>query len=69
MGSGFDALGLERRIRFIEMPELMRSRYQDFTEADDTRLRAAGYNKPSTELEIAVRHFVSTHLDTEDQYR
>jgi ADP-L-glycero-D-manno-heptose 6-epimerase len=69
VGSVFDALGLERRIRFVEMPESMRPRYQYFTESDETRLRAAGYNKPSTALEIAVRHFVSTHLDTEDQYR
>jgi ADP-L-glycero-D-manno-heptose 6-epimerase len=69
VGSIFDSLGLERRIRFVEMPEAMRPRYQYFTEADQTRLRAAGYNKPGTELEAAVGHFVSTHLDTEDQYR
>jgi ADP-L-glycero-D-manno-heptose 6-epimerase len=69
VGSIFDSLRLERRIRFVEMPEAMRPRYQYFTEADQTRLRAAGYNKPGTELEAAVGHFVSTHLDTEDQYR
>ena len=69
VGSIFDTLGLERRIRFIEMPEAMRPRYQYFTEADDTRLRAAGYNKSGTELEAAIGHFVTTHLNTEDQYR
>jgi ADP-L-glycero-D-manno-heptose 6-epimerase len=69
VGSIFDSLGLERKIRFIEMPEAMRPRYQYFTQADDTRLRAAGYNKPGTDLEAAVGHFVGTHLNTEDQYR
>jgi ADP-L-glycero-D-manno-heptose 6-epimerase len=69
VGSIFDTLGLERRIRFVEMPESMRPRYQYFTQADQARLRAAGYNQPSTELEAAVSHFVSTHLDTEDPYR
>jgi ADP-L-glycero-D-manno-heptose 6-epimerase len=69
VGSIFDTLGLERRIRFVEMPEAMRPRYQYFTEADASRLRAAGYNRPATELEAAVGHFVRTHLDAEDPYR
>jgi ADP-L-glycero-D-manno-heptose 6-epimerase len=69
VGAIFDSLGLERQVRFVEMPEPMRPRYQYFTQSDATRLRAAGYNKPGTELEAAVGHFVRTHLDTEDQYR
>jgi ADP-L-glycero-D-manno-heptose 6-epimerase len=69
VGSIFDALKLERRIRFVEMPEAMRPRYQYFTQANDTRLRAAGYNKPGTKLEAGVKHFVSTYLDTDDPYR
>jgi len=69
VGSIFDALGLERKVRFVDMPEAMRPRYQYFTQADSTRLRAAGYNKPGTALEAAVSHFVATHLDTEDPYR
>jgi ADP-L-glycero-D-manno-heptose 6-epimerase len=69
VGAIFDSLGLERRIRFIEMPEAMRPRYQYFTQADDSRLRAAGYNKPATALEAAVGDFVRNHLNTEDSYR
>jgi ADP-L-glycero-D-manno-heptose 6-epimerase len=69
VGSIFDALRLERRIRFIDMPEPMRPRYQYFTEADEARLHAAGYNRAGTPLEAAVGHFVSAHLDTDDQYR
>ena len=69
VGSIFDTLGLERRIRFIEMPEAMRPRYQYYTEADVSRLRAAGYNRPGPELEAAVGHFVSPHLNTAAPYR
>ena len=69
VGSIFDALGMERKIRFVEMPEVMRPRYQYFTEANPARLHAAGYNKPGTQLEDAVGHFVKTYLNTGDTYR
>jgi ADP-L-glycero-D-manno-heptose 6-epimerase len=69
VGSIFDALGLERKIRFVDMPEAMRSRYQYFTQADATRLRATGYNRPGTALEEAVSHFVKAYLNTADAYR
>lgn len=69
VGSIFDSLGLVRKIRFVEMPEAMAPRYQYFTQSDPTRLRAAGYNKPGTELEEAIGHFVRTYLDTDDPYR
>ncbi|GAB0117382.1 ADP-glyceromanno-heptose 6-epimerase [Acidisoma sp. 7E03] len=69
VGSIFDSLGLERKIRFVEMPEAMRPRYQYFTEANPARLQAAGYNRPGTQLEEAVGHFVRTYLDTDDPYR
>lgn len=69
VGSIFDALGQERKIRFVEMPEAMRPRYQYFTEADPKRLHAAGYNRPGTPLEDAVGHFVKTYLNTADAYR
>jgi ADP-L-glycero-D-manno-heptose 6-epimerase len=69
VGAIFDSLKLERRIRFIDMPESMRPRYQYFTQSDQTRLHAAGYNKPGTKLEAAVGDFVRTRLNTDDPYR
>ncbi|MEN3167621.1 ADP-glyceromanno-heptose 6-epimerase [Gluconobacter sp. OJB] len=65
----FDTLGLERRIRFVEMPEAMRERYQYYTKADQKRLRAAGYPVLSTSLETAVSHCIKTYLNSEDPYR
>ena len=49
-------------IRFIDMPESIREKYQYFTEADTTKLRGAGYRAPFTPLEDGVRDYVRNHL-------
>jgi len=58
----FNALGREPNIEYIDMPEHLRERYQYFTEADTTKLRAAGYNKPFTSLEDGVSDYVKNYL-------
>lgn len=58
----FDAMKLPPRIRFIDMPEALRGKYQYFTQADATKLRAAGYTKPFTSLEDGVRDYVVNYL-------
>lgn len=50
----FTALGREPAIRFIDMPPDLAGRYQSFTQADMTKLRAAGYDCPPTTLEYGV---------------
>jgi ADP-L-glycero-D-manno-heptose 6-epimerase len=55
----FTAVSKPLRIEYIEMPEEIRPRYQYFTEADMNNLRAAGYTKPFTSLENAVKDYVS----------
>ena len=40
----FGALGREPRIEYIDMPESIREKYQYFTQADITKLRATGYD-------------------------
>ena len=67
--ASFDALGLERRVEFIEMPTSMRSQYQYLTKASDTRLRGIGYDRPYMTLQESVSHFVHTYLNAEDIYR
>ena len=69
IGAMFDALGVERRITFVDMPEQIRPGYQYFTEAKLTRLKAAGYSVPITELENGVSDLVRTYLASADQYR
>ena len=46
----FAALALPPQIDFIEMPELLRGKYQYFTCADVSKLRSVGYGKPVTPL-------------------
>ena len=58
----FTAMGCEPNIKFIDMPEALRSRYQYFTQADDRKLRSAGYDRPFTPLEEAVSDYVKVHL-------
>ena len=54
----FSAMGLPPRIEFIDMPEALQGKYQYFTEADTRKLREAGYTRPFTCLEDAVREYV-----------
>jgi ADP-L-glycero-D-manno-heptose 6-epimerase len=58
----FAALNRKPNIQFIEMPEAIRDKYQYFTQANLSRLRAAGYTAPVTSLEDAVSDYVCNYL-------
>ena len=58
----FAALGREPAIDFIEMPEMLRGKYQYFTLADVSKLRATGYTRAMTPLPAAVRDYVQNYL-------
>jgi ADP-L-glycero-D-manno-heptose 6-epimerase len=45
-------------IRYVEFPEHLRGRYQSFTEADISRLRAAGYRAPFAGVEEGVARYL-----------
>ena len=64
----FSAMDREANIEFVDTPEAIRDRYQYFTEADMSRLRAAGYDRPATELEDGVASYVRDYLMTADPY-
>lgn len=51
----FAALDQEPRIDFIDMPAELARQYQNFTRADMTKLRDAGFSQPATSLEEGVR--------------
>ena len=65
----FLALGREPDIKFVDMPADLRGKYQYFTEAPIDRLRAAGFNTPTTQLEDGVRRYVQDFLTQDDPYR
>jgi ADP-L-glycero-D-manno-heptose 6-epimerase len=58
----FKALGKEPDISYIDTPVDIRDTYQYFTEADMTKLRNAGYEKPFTSLEEGVDQYVKGYL-------
>ena len=58
----FSAMGLPTNIRFIDMPEDIRDKYQYFTEADMQKLRTAGYKEPFYTLEDGIREYVQQFL-------
>jgi len=58
----FAALGKPANIRFIDMPEDLRARYQYFTQADIGRVRKSGYAAPITPLADAVGDYVKNYL-------
>lgn len=58
----FTALDREPKIEFIEMPEVLRGKYQYYTKADISKLRASGYARPLTPLPEAVRDYVQNYM-------
>lgn len=65
----YDAVGLEPKIDFIDMPPGLRQNYQYYTQADMNKLRLAGYPGQSTPLESAVQTYVTDYLGSTDRYR
>ena len=63
MNALFAAMGRAPEIEYIDMPESLRNQYQYFTQADGAKLRSAGYDRPFTSLEEAVRDYVTTYLE------
>jgi ADP-L-glycero-D-manno-heptose 6-epimerase len=61
-GDIFGALGRPPNVEFIEMPEGLRAKYQYYTRADISKLRAAGYDRPVTPLAAAVTDYVANYL-------
>jgi ADP-L-glycero-D-manno-heptose 6-epimerase len=58
----FAALDRTPKIEFIDMPAVLRDRYQYFTQADIAKLRATGYARPVIPLAEAVRDYVQNYL-------
>ena len=58
----FGAMDLEPRIDFVDMPEILRQRYQYYTQANMSKLRNAGYHQPATSLEDGVSDYVTNYL-------
>ena len=58
----FIAQGLTPNIEFIDMPLDIRDKYQYFTEANMSKLMAAGYDQPFSSFEEGVKDYVANYL-------
>jgi len=58
----FAGLNKETQIQYIDMPEDIRDTYQYFTEAEMSKIRAAGYAQPFYSLEDGVGEYVRDYL-------
>ncbi|NEM98087.1 ADP-glyceromanno-heptose 6-epimerase [Pontibacter burrus] len=58
----FEAMGVEPNIDFMDTPENLRDNYQYFTEANMSKLRSIGYDKPFYSLEEGVKDYVQNYL-------
>lgn len=65
----FKAAGKPEAIAYVDTPVAIRDQYQYFTEADMSRLRAAGYTRPFIGLEDGVADYVERFLGRPDPYR
>ena len=60
--AAFSALGKPCQIEYIEMPENLKGRYQYYTCLDISKLRNAGFTRPLTTLEDAVKDYAQYFL-------
>lgn len=58
----FHALGKEPNIRYIEMPEKLRGKYQYYTQANMAQLASMGYPRDFVDVDAGVRDYVQNHL-------
>jgi ADP-L-glycero-D-manno-heptose 6-epimerase len=65
----FKACGKPTKINYVDMPNALRNKYQYFTQADMSKLHAAGYTKAFTSLEDGIRQYVEKYLSKDDPYR
>jgi len=64
----FKAMKKSVKIDYIPMPENLRDKYQNYTQADMQKLRAAGCDVEFTPLEQSIDDYVTSHLATGDPY-
>lgn len=57
------------KIDYIDMPNNLRSQYQNYTCADLTKLRSVGYSKEMTSAKDGIRDYIQIFLTKQDKYK
>jgi ADP-L-glycero-D-manno-heptose 6-epimerase len=63
--SVFNAMGKPVNIEFIEMPDILKEKYQYFTEANIVKIKNAGYTNEISSLEDGIEDYVKNYLITD----
>ncbi|MGB9591543.1 MAG: ADP-L-glycero-D-mannoheptose-6-epimerase, partial [Candidatus Kryptoniota bacterium] len=58
----FKAMELEPKIEYVEMPHVIREKYQYYTCADISKIISSGYSRKNTPLDLAVEDYVKNYL-------
>ncbi len=58
----FNSVGKPVNIEYINLPEHLADKYQYFTEANLSKIKATGYSQPTTTLEDGVDDYVKNYL-------
>lgn len=61
----FKSLGKRSKIEYIDMPEDLKSQYQNFTEADMSKLNDSNHTILLTSLEDGIKDYVTNYLQQE----
>ncbi|MEY4059730.1 MAG: hypothetical protein RL551_977, partial [Pseudomonadota bacterium] len=56
--ASLEELVKEKAIEYIPFPDALKGKYQCFTQADLTKLRAAGYSEPFLNVEQGVSRYI-----------
>jgi ADP-L-glycero-D-manno-heptose 6-epimerase len=64
-GAVFGAMDKPVTIEYIDMPEILRDKYQYFTQANISKIREAGYTEPTMSVEDSVEDYVRNYLRNE----
>jgi ADP-L-glycero-D-manno-heptose 6-epimerase len=68
INSVFKALNMEPNIEYIDMPENIRDQYQNFTQADLTKLKNKIKDFHFASLEDSIQDYVCNYLEKDWQY-
>jgi ADP-L-glycero-D-manno-heptose-6-epimerase len=58
----FYSLDLSPKIEYIDMPDILKSKYQYYTKAEVSKLKKAGYEKEFYSLNAGIRDYVQNYL-------
>lgn len=60
--AAFSAMDIKNNIIYIDMPETLKGRYQNYTKAEMQKLYSLGYDKSASSLKEAVKDYILNYL-------